>query len=148
GGVVAAAGGPLADCVPHRLTGLAEEAGDVRLPAERRARAAARRTRLAEDGARLLAVVETLRGLDGPRAPAGHVRALRRALRALGLRPVPRGALVPATTRRDVRARERLEEALDQLAGLARALGMAAMALGRFLPPLPAAPAPLQAEGA
>jgi len=120
----------------------------VRLPAERRARAAARRARLAEDGARLLAVVETLHGLDGPRTPAGHVRALRRALRALGLRPVPRGALVPATTRRDVRARECLEEALDQLAGLARALGMAAMPLGALLRLLLAALEPLQVEDA
>ena len=147
-GFVAEAARPLADCVAHRLAALAEEGGDVRLPAERRERAAARRARLAEDGARLLAVVETLRGLEGPRTPAGHVRALRRALRALGLRPVPRGALVPATTRRDVRARERLEEALDQLAGLARALGMAAMPLGGFLRLLLAALEPLQVEDA
>src|SRR5204862_205305 len=94
------------------------------------------------------AVVDTLRGRAGPRAPAGHVRALRRSLRALGLRPVPRGALVPATTRRDVRARERLEEALDQLAGLTRALGMAAMPLGEFLRLLLAALEPLQVEDA
>ncbi len=147
-GFVAEAARPLADCVAHRLAALAEEAGDVRLPAERRERAAARRARLAEDGARLLAVVETLRGLEGSRTPDGHVRALRRALRALGLRPVPRGALVPATTRRDVRARERLEEALDQLAGLARALGMAAMPLGELLRLLLAALEPLQIEDA
>src|SRR5712692_8170560 len=147
-GFVAEAARPLADCVAHRLAALAEEAGDVRLPAERRARAAARRARLAEDGAHLLEVVETVRGLEGPRTPAGHVRALRRALRALGLRPVPRGALVPATTRRDVRARERLEEALDQLAGLARALGMAAMPLGELLRLLLAALEPLQVEDA
>jgi len=147
-GFVAEAARPLADCVAHRLAALAEEAGDVCLPAERRERAAARRARLAEDGARLLAVVETLRGLEGSRTPAGHVRALRRALRALGLRPVPRGALVPATTRRDVRARERLEEALDQLAGLARALGMAAMPLGELLRLLLAALEPLQIEDA
>src|SRR6266404_120908 len=102
-GFVAEAARPLADCVAHRLAALAEEAGDVRLAAERRERAAARRARLAEDGARLLAAVETLRGLEGPRTPAGHVRALRRALRALGLRPVPRGALVPATTRPSAR---------------------------------------------
>src|SRR5207245_2521859 len=125
-----------------------EEAGDARVPPERRRRAAERRARLAGDGARLATLVETLRGLDGARTPAGHVRALGRVLRDLRLRPVPRGALLPATTRRDVRARERLEEALDQLAGLARALGMAPLALGDFLRLLLAALEPLQVEDA
>src|SRR5204862_468202 len=57
-------------------------------------------------------------------------------------------ALLPATTRRDVRARERLEEALDQLAGLGRALGMAPLPLGAFLRILLAALEPLQVEDA
>src|SRR5207248_2309265 len=127
---VAEAARPLADCVAHRVAALAEEAGDARVPPERRRRAAERRARLAGDGARLVRLVETLRGLDGARTPAGHVRALGRVLRDLGLRPVPRGALLPATTPRDVRAGERLEEALDQLAGLGRALGMAPLPLG------------------
>src|SRR5439155_1521684 len=147
-GFVAEAARPLADCVAHRVAALAEEAGDARVPPERRRRAAERRARLAGDGARLVTLVETLRGLDGARTPAGHVRALGRVLRDLRLRPVPRGALLPATTRRDVRARERLEEALDQLAGLARALGMAPLALGDFLRLLLAALEPLQVEDA
>src|SRR5207247_380051 len=74
-GFVAEPARPLADCLAHRLAALAEEAGDTRVPAERRQRAAARRARLEGDGARLVALVETLRGLDGPRTPAGHVRA-------------------------------------------------------------------------
>src|SRR5207244_441151 len=147
-GFVAEAARPLADCVAHRVAALAEEAGDARVPPERRRRAAERRAHLAGDGARLVTLVETLRGLDGARTPAGHVRALGRVLRDLRLRPVPRGALLPATTRRDVRARERLEEALDQLAGLARALGMAPLALGDFLRLLLAALEPLQVEDA
>ena len=145
-GFVAEAARPLADCLAHRLAALAEEAGDTRVPAERRQRAAARRARLEGDGARLVALVETLRGLDGPRTPAGHVRALRRVLRDLGFRPVPRGALVPATVRRDVRALEGLEEALDQLAGLARTLGMAPIPLAGLLRLLVAVLEPLQVE--
>src|SRR5207253_2889050 len=90
--------------------------------------------------------LETLRGLDGPRTPAGHVRALRRVLRDLGFRPVPRGALVPATVRRDVRALEGLEEALDQVAGLARTLGMAPIPLAGLLRLLVAVLEPLQVE--
>src|SRR5206468_1316016 len=75
-GFVAEAARPLADCVAHRVAALAEEAGDARVPPERRRRAAERRARLAGDGARLVTLVETLRGLDGARTPAGHVRAL------------------------------------------------------------------------
>src|SRR5439155_352500 len=78
---------PLADCVAHRVAALAEEAGDASVPPERRRRATERRARLASDGARLVRLVETLRGLDGARTPAGHVRALGRVLRDLGLRP-------------------------------------------------------------
>src|SRR5207248_143575 len=98
---VAEAARPLADCVAHRVAALAEEAGDARVPPERRRRAAERRARLAGDGARLVTLVETLRGLDGARTPAGHVRALGRVLRDLRLRPVPRGALRPAPPRRE-----------------------------------------------
>src|SRR5206468_11438122 len=145
-GFVAEAARPLADCVAHRVAALAEEAGDARVPPERRRRAAERRARLAGDGARLVTLVETLRGLDGARTPAGHVRALGRVLRDLGFRPVPRVAVLPATVRRDVRALAGLAEALDPLAGLARNPGIAPIPLAGLLRLLVAVLEPLQVQ--
>ena len=145
-GFVAESARPLAECIAHGASALAERAADASLPAERRRQAGEQRARLERVGARLVSLVETLRGLDTRRTVARHVRALRRSLRALGLRPVPRGALVAAGARRDTRARERLEETLDGLAGLGRALGLAPMPLRDFVGLLLAALEPLEVE--
>jgi ATP-dependent helicase/DNAse subunit B len=91
-------------------------------------------------------VIETLRGLDRPRTIAGHVAAFRRTLRALGLRPVPRGAQVPASAWRDARAWERLDETLRVLAGVGTRLAAGRVALARFVGLLVAALEPLEVE--
>lgn len=134
------------ECIDHRRAALAAALRDG---SQSDGRAAAV-TREVEhlDAVRpdLVGLLETLRGLDGRRTPAAHVAVLRRTLRRLGLRPVPRGEDVPLAARRDVRAAERFDETLGALAGVTRALGLEAMPLGDFLRLLVAALEPLEVE--
>ncbi|HYR97215.1 MAG TPA: hypothetical protein VEM57_10790, partial [Candidatus Binatus sp.] len=141
-GFVAEGARPLADCIAHRLDGLAAEAEDP----ERRAAAARQRARLETASPALVELVATLRTLDARRTPASHVAALRRALRRLGLRPVPGGPDVPLGARRDARAWERLQETLALLAGITGALGLQAVPLAEFVRLLLAALEPLEVE--
>jgi len=129
-GFVAETARPLAECIAHRAE---------TLPPERRARFLA-------DGAAVGAVVGTLRALDRPRTIGGHAAALARALRRLGLRPVPGGAVVPASAARDARAWERLDETLRVLGGVTRRLGGGTVPLARFVALLVGALEPLEVE--
>ena len=145
-GFVSETARPLGECVAHWRAALAAQATDGRLPAERQAAAAQEAAGLERDGAELARLVGTLRTLEGRRPVAAHVRALRRALRSLGLRAVPRGALLPPSVRRDARAWELLQETLALLAGLARRLGLAPMPLADFVGLLLAALEPLDID--
>jgi ATP-dependent helicase/nuclease subunit B len=129
-GFIAETARPLRECVAHRLATLD----------------AAERERIGADCAALLALVDTLRGLDATGTVGAHARAFRRVLRRLGLRPLPGGDALPAAIRRDGRAWELLEETLAALAGIARMLGMGAMALADFLRVVIAALEPLEVE--
>src|SRR6185503_7415772 len=98
-GFVAEGARPLAECIEHRWAALAAEAADAKTE-ERRAAIAREQERLAAARPELARLLETLRQLDGQRTPSGHVRALRRTLRALRLRRTPRGDDVPMAARR------------------------------------------------
>jgi len=141
-GYVAEAARPLADCLAHHAAALAvaAEAGDEH--------AASRATSLGRDGARLLDLMGTLRGLDGRRTVARHVRALQRTLRRLRVRPVPGAPVLPPSARRDARAWERFQETLAFLGGLADELRLGAMPLDDFLRLLVAVLEPLEVEDA
>jgi RecB family exonuclease len=142
-GYVAETARPLAECVTHRRAALSAVAA---ADPERRRAAEAEGARLEAAGTRLLGLIDTLRGLEGRRTVTGHVRTLRRTLRRLKLRPLPRDEVVPAAARRDARAFERFEETLATLAGVCRTLGMEPMPLADFIRLLVAALEPLEVE--
>jgi len=145
-GFVAEAARPLTECIDHRLAALAAEAQGGEQTDGRRAAIARTRRRLDADRPMLVELLDTLRGLDGRRTAAVHVRILRRTLRRLGLRPVPRGENVPLAARRDARAAERFEDTLGALAGLTRELDLEPMPLADFLRLVLAALEPLEVE--
>lgn len=121
---------PLAQCLEHEDARLAQRtAGET---PEQRSATERLRTGRARDGARLVAVVELLRGLDRRRSFAAHVAALRGTLRRLKFTPVGPADLSPVAARRDALAWGRLDETLEQLAGLTRTMGVAALSLDEF----------------
>ncbi len=101
------------------------------------------RARLLAAGARLQRVVAHVAALGRRRTVAAHVTALRRALRALGFRPLPPDALLERAGRRDAAAWGLLDETLDALGGVTTALGAGPVSLGDFLGTLLAALEPL-----
>jgi ATP-dependent helicase/nuclease subunit B len=145
-GFVAEAARPVTECIDHRLAALAAQAGESEQTDARRAVITRETKRLEAARPILVDLLGTLRGLDGRRTAAGHVRMLRRTLRRLGLRPVPRGEDVPLAARRDARAAERFEDTLAALAGLTRELGLEPMPLADFLRLVLAALEPLEVE--
>ena len=107
-GFVAESARPLAECVAATA---ARATDDPAARASGRATLAAR----GEECARVMAV---LRPLEGRRTVAAHVRTFRRALGALGLRPVLQDDRALTAARRDVRARVRFEETLTVVRAL------------------------------
>jgi hypothetical protein len=135
-GFVAEGARPLVECV---AAAAARATDDPTSGASRRATLAAR----GEECARVMA---ELRPLDARRTIAGHVRAFRRALDALGLRPVlPDDRALPAA-RRDVRARLRFDETMTALAALTRSMGTRPVPLDHFVRLLVAALEPQEIE--
>jgi ATP-dependent helicase/nuclease subunit B len=145
-GFVGEAARLVTECIDHRLGALAAQARDTEQRDGRQAAIAREATRLEAARPVLVELLDTLRGLDGRRTPAGHVRVLRQTLRRLGFRPVPRGEDVPIAARRDARAAERFEETLAALAGVTRELGLEPMPLADFLRLVVAALEPLEVE--
>jgi RecB family exonuclease len=96
--------------------------------------------------AELVALVDELRALDAPRTVAGHAGAFRRALRRLGVRPVPAGDAPPLTAARDARAWELFQATVETVAGVTRALGGRPVTLAEFLRLLVVALEPLEVE--
>ena len=139
-GFVAEDARSLADCVAHERVRLARRLAEPTLDPVKRVELVRRAAELDRDEVTLIALVDELRRLDAPRTVAEHVRALRRALRRLGIRPAPPAGLPPtAAVRRDARAWARLDETLATLGGLACALGLAPMPLADFVRLLAAA---------
>jgi RecB family exonuclease len=97
-------------------------------------------------GERLLALADGIRALDRPRSVAGHVRALRAALRALRVRPVATADVPVAIARRDALAWTKLDETLVALGGLKPVLGAAPVSLDAFVSILLAALEPQEIE--
>jgi len=121
-GFVAEAARPLAECVAAAAARMADDPS-----------AASRSATLTRRGAECVQVMAILRPLDRRQTVAGHVRAFRRALRALGLRPVLPDDRALAETRGDVQARVRLEETLAALATLTPAMGTEPVSLDDFI---------------
>jgi superfamily I DNA/RNA helicase len=145
-GFVAEEARPLADCVAHRRVMLERAASDPETSVERRARVVQQLARLASEHAQLETVVEALRALDRRRTVGGHVRALRRALGVLRVRPVARDPESAIAARRDARAWERFQQTLALLAGVARQLNVEPMPVADFLRLVLAVCAPLEVE--
>src|SRR5262249_14928392 len=121
-GFVAEAARPLADCVAAAAIRMADDPS-----------AASRSATLAARGAECARVVAILRPLDRRQTVAAHVRAFRRALRALGLRPVLPDDRALAAARGDVQAQVRFEETLAALAALTPAMGAEPISLDDFI---------------
>jgi RecB family exonuclease len=128
-GFVSETARPLGECIVHSL------AGEPR-----------RREQIEADGVSLLRIMAALRELEGERTVRGHATALRRALGALRVRPVPGADPPPAAARRDARAWERLRETLALLAGLGGELGLGPIPLAEFVTLLVAALEPLEIQ--
>ncbi|TMA78769.1 MAG: hypothetical protein E6J77_20760 [Deltaproteobacteria bacterium] len=135
-GFVAESARPLAECVAATA---ARATDDPAARASGRATLAAR----GEECARVMAV---LRPLEGRRTVAAHVRTFRRALGALGLRPVLQDDRALTAARRDVRARVRFEETLTALAALTQSMGRGPVTLDDFVRLLVAALEPQEIE--
>jgi len=144
-GFVADRARPLTECLAHEGERLRAEAADARLPFRRRAAAARRAARLEAVRPGLTAFAEAVRALDARRPVEGHVRALRRTLRRLGLRRAASGEPGPAT-RRDAAGWAQLERTLVLLDGLAEALALEPRPLDDFVRLLVAALEPQAIE--
>jgi ATP-dependent helicase/DNAse subunit B len=123
-GYVSEAASPLERCLARHA---AAETHDDPARAER-ARRAVERHRPALEAARA-----AIAGLAGRRRLPGHVAAWRKALAALGHRPVARELASPEAAARDARSWERFDQLLDSMAGVSRALGSGPIELDEFL---------------
>jgi len=121
-GFVAEAARPLADCVAAAATRMADHPT-----------ATSRSATLTARGAECARVMAILRPLNRRRTVAAHVRAFRRALRALGLRAVLPDDRALAAARGDVQAQVRFEETLGALAALTPAMETEPLSLDDFI---------------
>ena len=122
-GFVAEAARPLAECVAAAAARISDQ------PSGAASRAATLMAR-GEECARVMAI---LRPLDRRRTVASHVRAFRRALRALRLRPVLPDDRALVAARGDGQAQIRLEETLAALVSLTPVMGTEPASLDDFI---------------